>query len=271
MALVRFINADPSRQSVTAYMDSSVAFSDVSFKTVTPYRQVPDGNHTFHLGDRANMQAGRDTDVDVRTGQGNEGVGVDVNRNRDNDDMRGESESLGGGNYYTVVLRPPSADERDDDNRNAARGPRFEVIKDDFGSPKDDQAQVRVINAATYPEKLDIYMRPKNDELFGNIDVTSTPSYKDVDPGNITLEIRQDDRDRALFTLPSHRVEAGKMYTIVLTNKGTNARNIDAVIVEDQYLQRRDGNQGGMDGDDNEGMLDHDNDKRDNDRDRSSY
>lgn len=196
------------------------------------------------------MQAGRDVDVDVRTGQGNEGVGVDVNRNRRDNDVGSESESLGGGNYYTVVLRPPSSDERDDDRKdNIGRNPRFEVIKDDFGSPKDDQAQIRVINAATYPEKLDIYMRPKNDELFGNIDVTSTPSYKDVDPGNITLEIRQDDKDRALFTLPSHRVEAGKMYTIVLTNKGTNARNIDAVIVEDQYLQRRDGNQGGMDRD----------------------
>lgn len=253
MALVRFINADPNRNSVSAYMDSNVAFSDVSFKTVTPYRQVPDGRHTFHLGDQASMQAGRGVDVDVHANR-REGVGADVKRdrdNRDNDNVTHESESLGGGNYYTVVLRPAAVDERDDKEGNR---PRIEVIKDDFGSPKDDKAQIRVINAATYPEKLDIYMRPKNDELFSNVDATTSPSYKDVDPGNVSLEIRKDGSKQAFFTLPSTRVEAGKLYTIVLTNKGTNGRNIDAVVVEDHYLQHRD-TQGGMD--------------RDNDNDRS--
>jgi Domain of unknown function (DUF4397) len=266
MALVRFINADPNTKSVSAYMDSNVAFTDVSFKTVTPYRQVPDGNHIFHLGDRASMQAGRDTDPDVSVGR----EGADVNMgtdadNRDRDDVTSERESLGSGEYYTVILRPASGDERadarderadarkDNDRDDATRAamglrPRIEVIKDDFGSPKDDQAQIRVINAASNPEKLDIFVRPKNDELFGNIDVNSTPSYKDVDPGNVTLEIREDGKDRALFTLPSTRMEAGKLYTFVLTNKGTNGRSLDAVLVEDQPMQRRD-TQGGSDRD----------------------
>src|SRR5512141_1392155 len=95
MALVRFINAEPSMKTVSAYMDDNQAFADVSFKTVTPYREVPDGNHTFHLSTNASMQAGRDQN----------------DKNTDKQGRISESKSLSSGNYYTVVLRP-------DDSKN---------------------------------------------------------------------------------------------------------------------------------------------------------
>ncbi|RPH36524.1 DUF4397 domain-containing protein [bacterium] len=235
MALVRFINAVPDMKTVNAYMDSNMAFTDVSFKTVTPYREVPDGRHTFHLGDNASMQAGRDR-ADTRIGD-NERMGVN------------ESESLSSGTYYTVVLRPDDDIDSDNDSRtmNNGRATKIQVIKDDFGSPSDDKAHIRVIDAAARVGKVDIYMRPKNDELFSNIDIDSSPSYKQVDPGSVTLEVRGDGKNNALFTLPNTMVEAGHHYTVVLTGKGTNGRNLDAVIVEDQYAQRRDTNQGGAD------------------------
>jgi hypothetical protein len=229
VALVRFINAMPDMKTVNAYMDSNMAFADVSFKTVTPYREVPDGRHTFHLGDNASMQAGRDT----REG------GIN------------ESESLGSGNYYTVVLLPTDkvSDSDRDDNRNQMA--QLKVIKDDFGSPSSDKAHVRVIDAAAHVGDLDLYSRTKNDKLFSGIDVNESPSYKEVDPGSLTLEVRPDGKDNALFTLPNTTVGAGKYYTIVLTSKGTNGRNqnLDAVIVEDQYTHRRDTSQGGLDND----------------------
>lgn len=241
MALVRFINADPNMKTVSAYMDSNQAFADVSFKTVTPYREVPDGSHDFHLGTNASMQAGRD-------------------QNNDNRDDRGrisESKSLSSGNYYTVVLRP-------DDSKNNNRGPKLDVIKDDFGSPSKDKAQIRIINAAVNAGKVDIYQRPKNDKLFGGIDVNSSPSYKDVDPGNLTLEVRPDGKNNALYTIPATTVDAGHFYTVVITGKGTNGRNLDAVVVEDQYAMHRDTNQGSSDAMDNTHDKNRDND-RDND------
>lgn len=234
MALVRFINADPSMKTVSAYMDSNQAFADVSFKTVTPYREVPDGSHTFSLGKNASMQAGRD------------------NSNVDKNGRISESKSLSSGDYYTVVLRP--------DNPKDNRGPKIDIIKDDFGTPSKDKAQIRVINAAANAGKVDIYQRPKNDKLFSGVDVTTSPSYKDVDPGNVTLEVRPDGKNNALFTLPSTTVDAGHYYTVVISSKGANNRNLDATIVEDQYAQHRDTTQGSS------SAINKD---RDNDRDKN--
>jgi hypothetical protein len=247
MALVRFINAEPNMKTVSAYMDSNQAFADVSFKTVTPYREVPDGRHTFHLGDHASMQAGRD-----QTGTANEEGGIN------------ESESLSSGNYYTVVLLPNDI-ATGSRNNNANQGSnsdnqraKIKVIKDDFGSPSKDKAQVRVINAAARVGNLDVVQRPKNDDLFSNIDVGTNPSYKDVDPGTLMLEIRENGKKSALFTVPSTKVDAGHMYTVVIAEKGTNGRNLDAVVVEDQYAQHRDTNQGSSDRDNSsQGGMDH--------------
>jgi hypothetical protein len=241
MALVRFINADPNMKTASAYMDSNQAFADVSFKTVTPYREVPDGSHNFHLGANASMQTGRD------------------NGERDDHGRISESKSLSSGNYYTVVLRP-------DDSKDNHGGPKLDVIKDDFGSPSKDKAQIRVIDAATSAGKVDIYQRPKNDKLFGGVDLSSNPSYKDVDPGNVTLEVRPDGKDNALFKLPATTVDAGHYYTIVITGKGTNGRNLEAVMVEDQYAMHRDTNQGSSD------AMDNNSDKnRDNDHDNDNH
>lgn len=233
MALVRFINAVPDMKTVNAYMDSNAAFTDVNFKTVTPYREVPDGSHTFHLGDRASMQAGRDADNRPIT----------------------ESKSLSSGEYYTVVLRPVDVTDKNDNNR----GSKIDIIKDDFSSPSSDKAHIRVIDAASHVGKVDVYQREKDDKLFGGIDVDASPSYKDVDPGNLTLEVRPDGKNNALFTLPNTKVDAGHHYTVLLTGKGTNGRNLDAVIVEDQYTHRKDTNQGSKDRD-----YDRDNDRNDN-------
>ncbi len=257
MALVRFINADPSMQTVSAYMDSNQAFSDVSFQTVTPYREVPDGNHTFHLGENASMQAGR-------------------NQGGNNENGISESKSLSSGDYYTVVLRPnEDVNNRGNNNNqsstsNANNNPpaKFDIIKDDFGSPSTDKARIRVIDAAARPGKVDVVQRPKNDKLFSGIDINSSPSYKDIDPGNVTLEVRPDGKNTNLFALPSKTVEAGHYYTVVLTNKGSNGRNLEAVIVEDQYTHRSDTSQGGSS--DKSSDKDQDND-RNNDRDNDNH
>jgi hypothetical protein len=263
MALVRFINADPSMKTASAYMDSNQAFSDVSFKTVTPYREVPDGSHEFHLGDRTSMQAGRDN-----TG----------NTYNDNNGGISESKSLSSGNYYTVVLLPTdnagnkNADRNNRNNTGTTTGidnnhsqmAQLKVINDDFGSPSKDKAQIRVIDAASHMGKVDVYARPKNDDLFSSIDVDSDPSYKEVDPGNVTLEVRPDGKKNALFTLPAKMVDAGHYYTVVITSKGTNSRNLDAVIVEDQYAMHHDTNKGDSDAMDNarDRNRDNDNDNR---------
>ena len=43
-ALVRFVNAIPSKAVVDLYADENRTFNDVAFRAVTPYREV-DGQH----------------------------------------------------------------------------------------------------------------------------------------------------------------------------------------------------------------------------------
>jgi hypothetical protein len=56
----------------------------------------------------------------------------------------------------------------------------------------------------------------------------------------VTLEVPQYGKRNALFTLPGTMVEAGHLYTVVLTGKGTNSRNLEAVVVEDQITHQKD-------------------------------
>src|SRR5436190_19345452 len=55
-ALVRVINAAPGANSVDVFADDKKVFEAVSFKSVTPYKELSDARHTFRI-----RQAGKDS------------------------------------------------------------------------------------------------------------------------------------------------------------------------------------------------------------------
>src|SRR3954466_181056 len=66
MALVRFVNGVPG-QAADLWFGDTKAFSNVAFKTVTPYQQLPNERHDFKV---ANSGAAVPTDVAPSNNEG---------------------------------------------------------------------------------------------------------------------------------------------------------------------------------------------------------
>ncbi len=216
-ALVRLINADPNMSSAETFMDSTSVFSGVSYKTVTPYKEVPDGRHTFSLSREA--------------AQG--GV-ANNNENNANANAPKNSESLSGGSYYTVVLLPPEIAGKKNPDRKDLQ-PKVEIFKDDFGSPSTDKAKIRLINAAEGYDNVDLYAPSKDDNLVKNVAFNGDHSYTDIDPMTSALQIRVNGKKAVLATLPVRAFDAGKAYTILLTGDKHTGQKLSVTTVEDQF------------------------------------
>src|SRR5215831_6626527 len=75
-ALVRVINAAPGAPVVDVFADDQKIFDAVSFKSVTPYKELSNQRHTFRV-----QQAGKDKEQPIAE----------------------NSEGLSGGRHYTVL------------------------------------------------------------------------------------------------------------------------------------------------------------------------
>lgn len=48
-ALVRLVHALPGAQAVDVFADDAKIFTNIAYKTVTPYRELSDDRHTFRV------------------------------------------------------------------------------------------------------------------------------------------------------------------------------------------------------------------------------
>ncbi len=220
MALVRFVNAVPGR-AVDLWFGDEKAFTDVSYKTVTPYKELPNERHDFKL---------------TRTGQANPDATNVKN-----------SEGLNAGDHYTIVATL---------DKNGKE--KLDVITDRLSEPASGKAKVRVINASA--DEVDIYApaamtsrtsgsaeraknppanstaRKEEEKWFGGVNQVSSTNYKEVDPMNGTLHVRPSNansqRVRGGVNVPVD-LNAGKLYTLVVTG-GERGHALDVIRVEDQ-------------------------------------
>lgn len=220
MALVRFVNAVPG-QAVDLWFGDEKAFTDVNYKTVTPYKELPNGRHDFKL---------------TRTGQSNPDATNVKN-----------SEGLNAGDHYTIVATV---------DKNGKE--KLDVITDRLTEPANGKAKVRVINASA--DEVDVYApvamnsrtsgtadraknstanrtaRNKKEKWFGGVNQVSSTDYKEVNPMNGTLQVRPSKANkrtaRGGVNVPVD-LNAGKLYTLVVTG-GERGHALDVVRVEDQ-------------------------------------
>jgi Domain of unknown function (DUF4397) len=195
-ALVRVVHAVPNGPKVDVFADETLAFTDVSYKTVTPYKEFPDDRLTFRA-----RSAGQAT----------------------TDPLAENSEMLNGGRHYTVIAMV------DDAGKNALR-----VLSDDLTPPRQDQARVRVINASPHVGEIDVVAKDRNKEIFNGVNFGSEAGYKEVEPMTGALEVRREGKKEVLTTIPSQKWQAGKTYTIILTGPGPGRGQLEAIAIEDQ-------------------------------------
>jgi len=196
-ALVRFIHAMPGQRPIDAWVDLDKPFTKVDYKIVTAYQEVPGERHTFSVRPAGETPA---------------------------QPLLENSESLAEGKHYTIIALPGTY-------RTA---PALRIIDDNLTPPASGKAKLRVINAAPDARDIDIYAQGKDRALFEFVNPNSESSYTEVDPMNVTLEVRPTSQKNILLTVPNLKFEAGKIYTIIVTGHTKTEPRLEAVIVEDQ-------------------------------------
>lgn len=211
-ALVRVINAVPDKRALDIAAKDTDTFQDVSYKTVTPYREIPSDAGKFTVKPTGDKTA---------------------------QPIAENSESLASGRHYTVVAFP------DKDNPDKVY---VKAINDDQEPSTSGRARIRVINATPDVDKIAVFVRGEKDPLFSGVDFREAASYKEVGPGETTLELRRDEggvtkhvsdattaklgktsanrnEPNGIVATQPINLEAGKTYTIVLAGHAMSVRS----------------------------------------------
>jgi len=196
-ALVRVVHAMPAQPAVDAFAGDSRTFSNVTYKTVTPYAELADDRQRLTI----------------------KSVGESAT-------LAENSENFAGGNHYTLIAVP-----------SAARDPKPElkVLADDLTPPSDGKARVRVINASPDAGEIDVYVMKDAEKLFGAVNFKSEAGYTEITPTTTVVEVRPEGKKKPLLMLPQFSFKANKTYTIVVMGR-TGDNTLEAVTVEDQFV-----------------------------------
>src|SRR5579885_904775 len=198
-AMVRFAQTIPGDSRMDLWFGDMKVFSNIAYKEVTPYVEVPAERHDFKL------QPAGDTQTTAPAKN---------------------SEGLSAGGHYTIVAARKNAKDREY---------TLNAMNDDLKAPEEGKAKVRVVNAAVGLGKIDV-VGPNGKILTGIGDDSST-SYKEIAPMQGTLEIRRADKSVTALRVPNMSLQAGKLYTIFIV--GGAGQRLEAIPVTDQLTPSR--------------------------------
>lgn len=169
-------------------------FSNVGYKQVTPYIEVPAERHDFKL------QNSGDTQTNA---------------------LATNSEGLTAGAHYTIVAEKKNSKDQ---------ALTLDSLNDDLTLPAEGKAKIRIVNAALGLGKIDV-VGPDGKIFSGVGDDTST-SYKDVSAARGTLEVRRSDKKVDVLRITNLNLQPGKIYTIFVV--GGAGQPIEGVTVSDE-------------------------------------
>lgn len=129
------------------------------------------------------------------------------------------TETLINGNRYTVVVLPTKEG-----------GARIVVLTDEVVTDT-AKARLRVVNAAAPYSDVDIGIEGRNDPVFDDLAYGSAAGFKEVDPANAVIVVRQDEPPTTALRMQRLRLDAGKSYTIVIAGDKPGA--LQAITVTD--------------------------------------
>jgi hypothetical protein len=197
-ALVRFLNADPSGTRYDLWFDDSKTYTNVKYQRLTPYDELPATRGEFRL-----RASGWNDTAPTATQVGR----------------------LDSGDRYTVVAFS-------DGEGNMT----LDVISDNLAPSSNGKARLRVINATPNFDEVDVSRKGDKRPLFRELNVATATDYKDLDAATTTLEVREKGENKPALLIPNVKLQAGKMYTIVLAG-GTVSTPLQAITIEDELTQ----------------------------------
>jgi Domain of unknown function (DUF4397) len=195
-ALVRVVHALPGFAAVDAFVDNTKEFPNVTYRTVTPYKEVPDVHEQFAI-----RPAGQDSAQPFA-------------QNR---------EGISGGNHYTAIAMP-STDGK----------PTLRVVADKLTPPPSGRASVRVIHASPDAGEVDVFVKGEDNALFDGVNTQTVTNYNEVDPMTVTLEVRPQGEVNVLLMVPNVTFEPGHLYTMVVTGKAKGTPKLEVIKIDDK-------------------------------------
>jgi hypothetical protein len=195
MANVRYVNALTANAGAELYFGDSMLFGGGQQPEKT-YIQVPAERRTFTL-----RPAGQKTAEPLATN--NEGLRRDA--------------------HYTAIAF-------DDANGKAT----LRVINDEESAPAAGKAKVRVIDAAARAGDFDLYVAGRGNKVAGEPPIGAISGWKEVDAVQEPLELRMRDDKANRISLPDVRLQAGKLYTFVVTDARTAGQPLQVSTLENE-------------------------------------
>lgn len=174
-ALVRLVNVDPEKKDVDVVGGGEKYFSAVSFKTVTAYVEIPRGLMQFKLRDAGSTE-----------------------------DLSANHQELMPGRRYTLIVLPRGKGDS-----------RLMVLSDKLGLLDPGETRVRLINATTGVDDLDLFLAGTTNRILHGIDagMKVTTSFADMEAGDV--EIRSPSRP-APTLVTKVTVEPERLYTFIV-------------------------------------------------------
>ena len=192
-ALVRVVNAMPGG-AASIYAGDSLAFNNVAYRAVTDWEEMPDDYFGFKV--------------------------VNAGARADDDALAENREKLGNGGHYTIIALPDDEADADDDGT-------LRVLDDDLKPITSGKARVRFVHAvAGLDDELSVFAKGNDNALVDGVNYSREAGWNEEDPFAGTLEVRAEDNERPLATIPNVKLDAGKSYTYILTGTPTKVEVI---------------------------------------------
>lgn len=198
-ALVRVLHAIPEASPVDAFAGENVRFSNVAYKTVTPYKEVDADQLRLALKPAGETHS-----------------------------LAEDSETFARGRHYTVVALPGPQQEGE---------PALKVFSDNLTPPSEGKARIRVMHASPDVGKFDVYVMSNDRTLFSGVDFRMEAGYGEIAPTTTVMELRRSGEKHSVLTISEVPFESDKTYTIILTGRVKSDSGLEVITVEDELLK----------------------------------
>ena len=178
-AMVRVSHMSPNAPNVDVYVDGTAVLEDVAFGAVSPYLDLPAGEHQVEI------TAAGDPNASVFSGP----VTVEA------------------GTPYTIAAVGEVGDGADQ---------AFEplIMEDDNSDPGGDTARIRLVHASPDAPAVDVTLAANGDALYDGVGYTGY-GYMEVPAGDYTLQVRgdTDGNDGSVVAEFDVSLAGGQVYT----------------------------------------------------------
>lgn len=205
-ALARFIHAAPGLAAVDEFANDTKVTAETRYKAVTPYAEISADNPIFRL--RLTGQEGTEP-------------------------LTEEKKGFSAGSHYTVIAIPSNATAIFSKDTGQRAEPSF--ISDELIAPASGKAKVHVIDPSPDLGEVDIYVTGRAEALSKGVKFASETDGAGVEPVGGTIEVRRAGENAAPMNVPDVRLEAGKLYTIIVVGRTKGVAKLESIIVEDQF------------------------------------